>query len=162
VTVGMSSGGMWFSGAAAPWLSEWDRNVFAACQPSYHMKQGRDRRWQLRAVLSVPVPGHSSPLVAASVAERSNMALAASAAAALSPSSGCPEPARLVASSRPAAVVTPEPAMPDTPTPAELAAALADPTVLDAVQAALAKRRAVRDETAQLRTLINEPGPLAA
>lgn len=25
VTVGMSKGGLWFSGAAAPWLSEWDR-----------------------------------------------------------------------------------------------------------------------------------------
>ncbi|MGP3914979.1 hypothetical protein [Nonomuraea sp. 10N515B] len=33
VTVGMNDGGMWFSGAAAPWLSEWDRMVFAACQP---------------------------------------------------------------------------------------------------------------------------------
>jgi hypothetical protein len=79
VTVGMSSGGMWFSGAAAPWLSEWDRSVFAACQPSYHMKQAPGGKWQLRAVLSVPVPGHSSPLLA-SVAERSNLALAASAA----------------------------------------------------------------------------------
>ncbi|MGJ5694332.1 hypothetical protein ACM6RM_14290, partial [Streptomyces pratensis] len=73
------SRGMWFSGAAAPWLSEWDRAVFQACQPSYHMKQGRGRRWQLRAVLSVPVPGHSSPLLASAVAERSNLALAASA-----------------------------------------------------------------------------------
>ena len=82
VTVGLNERGLWFSGAAAPWLSEWDRQVFAACQPSYHMKQGRDGRWQLRAVLSVPVPGHSSPLVAtaAAVAERSNLALAASAA----------------------------------------------------------------------------------
>ncbi|WP_371793833.1 phage minor head protein [Streptomyces albidoflavus] len=79
VTVGMNSRGMWFSGAAAPWLSEWDRAVFQACQPSYHMKQGRGRRWQLRAVLSVPVPGHSSPLLASAVAERSNLALAASA-----------------------------------------------------------------------------------
>ncbi|QKW06939.1 hypothetical protein HUT18_11575 [Streptomyces sp. NA04227] len=82
ITVGMNSRGMWFSGAAAPWLSEWDRNVFAACQPSYHMKQ-RGGRWQLRAVLSVPVPGHSSPLLATAVAERSNLALAASAAAAV-------------------------------------------------------------------------------
>lgn len=83
VTVGMNERGLWFSGAAAPWLSEWDRQVFAACQPSYHMKQGPDGRWQLRAVLSVPVPGHSSPLLATAtaVAERSNLALAASAAA---------------------------------------------------------------------------------
>ncbi|MCX4458664.1 phage minor head protein [Streptomyces sp. NBC_01728] len=82
VTVGMSDGGLWFSGAAAPWLSEWDRAVFAACQPSYHLRQGNGGQWQLRAVLTVPVPGHSSPLLAAlpAVAERSNLALAASAA----------------------------------------------------------------------------------
>ncbi len=84
VTVGMSKGGMWFSGAAAPWLAEWDRQVFQACQPSYHLKQGK-KGWQLRAVLSVPVPGHSSPLVATAVAERSNLALAASAAVAATP-----------------------------------------------------------------------------
>ncbi|MEV5677058.1 ADP-ribosyltransferase [Streptomyces sp. NPDC052179] len=80
VTVGQNSGGLWFSGAAAPWLAEWDRRVFAGCQPSYHMKQGAGGRWQLRAVLTVPVPGHSSPLLAAAVTERSNLALAASAA----------------------------------------------------------------------------------
>ncbi|WP_433856662.1 phage minor head protein [Streptomyces kronopolitis] len=82
VTVGMNKRGLWFSGAAAPWLSEWDRHVFAACQPSYHMKQGSAGRWQLRAVLTVPVPGHSSPLLATAVAERANLALAASAAGA--------------------------------------------------------------------------------
>ncbi|MFB7337765.1 phage minor head protein [Streptomyces adustus] len=84
VVCGMNSRGMWFSGAAAPWLSDWDRTVFQATQPSYHLKQGPDRRWQLRAVLSVPVPGHSSPLLAAAV-ERSNLALAASAALAEAP-----------------------------------------------------------------------------
>lgn len=47
------------------------------------MKQGGDGRWQLRAVLSVPVPGHSSPLLASTIAERSNLALAASAADAM-------------------------------------------------------------------------------
>ncbi|MEU8870448.1 ADP-ribosyltransferase [Streptomyces javensis] len=78
VTCGLSERGLWFSGAAAPWLSEWDRSVFQACQPSYHMKQGSAGKWQLRAVLSVPVPGHSSPLLASTVAERSNLALAAS------------------------------------------------------------------------------------
>jgi SPP1 gp7 family putative phage head morphogenesis protein len=77
VTVGMNERGMWFSGAGAPWLSLWDRQVWAACQPSYHMRQGRDGRWQLRAVLTVPVPGHSSPLVAA--VTRANAVLAASA-----------------------------------------------------------------------------------
>lgn len=85
VTVGLSKGGMWFSGAAAPWLSDWDRQVFLACQPSYHMRQSRTGRWQLRAVLSVPVPGHSSPYTlaasasAAAMVQRSNLALAASA-----------------------------------------------------------------------------------
>ncbi|WP_250302083.1 phage minor head protein [Streptomyces sp. A 4/2] len=80
VTVGQNAGGLWFSGAAGPWLSEWDRAVFQATQPSYHMKQGPKGKWQLRAVLSVPVPGHSSPLLATAVTERSNLALAASAA----------------------------------------------------------------------------------
>ena len=28
VTVGQNEGGLWFSGAAAPWLSDWDRAVF--------------------------------------------------------------------------------------------------------------------------------------
>lgn len=90
VTVGMNKGGMWFSGAAAPWLSEWDRHVFKACQPSYHMRQGKSG-WQLRAVLSVPVPGHSSPLVAAAVTERGNLALAASAAGLLAPTADSPD-----------------------------------------------------------------------
>ena len=79
VTVGMNAGGMWFSGAGAPWLSDWDKAVFRACQPSYHLRPRKGGGWELRAVLDVPVPGHSSPLVAA-VIERSNLALAASAA----------------------------------------------------------------------------------
>ncbi|WP_309317401.1 phage minor head protein [Streptomyces salinarius] len=85
ITVGMSKGGLWFSGAAAPWLSAWDRTVFLGCQPSYHLNQGRGGKWELRAVLSVPVPGHSSPLLAAAI-ERANMALCASAAIADGPS----------------------------------------------------------------------------
>lgn len=79
VTVGLNDRGMWFSGAAAPWLSDWDRSVFMACQPSYHLKARRGGGWELGAVLDVPNPGHPSPLVAA-VIERSNLALAASAA----------------------------------------------------------------------------------
>lgn len=79
VTVGMSGGGLWFSGAAGPWLSDWDRTVFAACQPSYHMQRAGSG-WQLRAVLTVPVPGHSSPLLATAVAERAQLALTAAAA----------------------------------------------------------------------------------
>lgn len=82
VTVGLNAGGLWFSGAAAPWLAEWDRVVFASCQPSYHMRQAKSG-YELRAVLSVPVPGHSTPLMASAVAERANMALAASAAMAV-------------------------------------------------------------------------------
>ncbi|MFF3665458.1 phage minor head protein [Microtetraspora malaysiensis] len=78
VTVGMNAGGMWFSGAAAPWLSDWDRMVFQACQPSYHMRQEAGGRWALRAVLSVPVPGHPSRLAAAAVVDRANLALTAS------------------------------------------------------------------------------------
>ncbi|WP_037824880.1 phage minor head protein [Streptomyces sp. NRRL B-1347] len=81
VTCGLSEGGLWFTGAAAPWLSEWDMRVFLACQPSYHLMQAeRGKGWELRAVLTVPVPGHSSALVAAAV-DRANLALAASAAA---------------------------------------------------------------------------------
>jgi 2'-5' RNA ligase len=89
VTVGQNSRGLWFSGAAAPWLSEWDLSVFRSCQPSYHMTQGPGGQWQLRAVLSVPVPAHSSPLKAAAhlaataVVERSNLALTATASALL-------------------------------------------------------------------------------
>lgn len=79
VTVGMSDRGMWFSGAAAPWMSEWDRSVFLATQPSYHMKKSASGSWQLRAVLAVPVPGHSSPLMAAAVTQRSQLALTAAA-----------------------------------------------------------------------------------
>lgn len=79
VTVGMNERGMWFSGAAAPWMSEWDRSVFLSTQPSYHMKKGSNGNWQLRAVLSVPVPGHSSPLLASAVVDRSNLALTAAA-----------------------------------------------------------------------------------
>lgn len=78
ITVGMNDRGLWFSGAAAPHLSSWTRTVFQACQPSYHLRQGPAGRWELRAVLSVPVPGHSSPLVAA-VVSQANLALTASA-----------------------------------------------------------------------------------
>ena len=79
VTVGMNERGMWFSGAAAPWLSEWDRSVFMSTQPSYHLRKGNSGSWQLRAVLAVPVPGHSSPLMASAVVGRAQMALTAAA-----------------------------------------------------------------------------------
>jgi len=82
VTVGMNERGMWFSGAAHPALSEWDRQVFHSLNPSYHMIQ-RGGTWQLRGILAVPVPGHSSPLLASAVIDRTNLALMASAAMAL-------------------------------------------------------------------------------
>ncbi|MFB7496080.1 phage minor head protein [Streptomyces sp. NPDC056161] len=145
VTCGLNDRGLWFSGAAAPWLSEWDRTVFTACQPSYHMRQAPDGRWQLRAVLSVPVPGHSSPLLAAAV-ERSNLALAASAAVA---------PGRDAPAAEPAGASTPPTT--DTaaqrPAPAadgleEVAAALsARPELLDGLLDALTRRQTERDET---------------
>lgn len=103
----MNEAGLWFSGASAPWLGEWDARTFRACQPSYHMRQGPGGRWQLRAVLSVPVPGHSSPLLA-SVVERSNLALAASAAAQQDTVSGHPD-----------TVSAPAPGQ-DTPSPVDL------------------------------------------
>ncbi|WP_225846900.1 ADP-ribosyltransferase [Streptomyces sp. HPF1205] len=176
VTVGMSDKGLWFSGAAAPWLSEWDRQVFAACQPSYHMKQGRDGRWQLRAVLSVPVPGHSSPLLATAVAvaERSNLALAASTAGALtvpdlsghSPDTSADRAdAGADANGRiPSGLGGHRPDNPDTPVrpgqdPAGL---LADGRFLDELLAALDRRQeqrqqAARDEAAALATSIVAP-----
>ncbi|MDX2648516.1 phage minor head protein [Streptomyces sp. PA03-1a] len=138
VTVGMNERGMWFSGAAAPWLSEWDRQVFSACQPSYHMTKGAAGRWQLRAVLSVPVPGHSSPLVATAVAERANLALAASAAALLTSED--------TVSGHPDAVSGrgPDTVSPAVETPVDhastVAALLADPSLLDALTAAIQRR----------------------
>lgn len=80
ITVSMNERGMWFSGAAAPWMSDWDRMVFTACQPSYHMRQNPNGQWSLRAVLSVPVPGHPSRLAASAVIGRAILALTAAAA----------------------------------------------------------------------------------
>lgn len=71
-------GGMWFAGAAAPWLSEWDATVFAACAPSGHWRQDRHGTWSLRAVLSVPFPGYPTALAASAmsaVIERARLAL---------------------------------------------------------------------------------------
>lgn len=74
VTVGVNDRGMWFSGAAAPWLGDWDRRVFASCAPSGHWRRERSGQWSLRAVLSVPVPGFPTRLVASAV-ERANIAI---------------------------------------------------------------------------------------
>jgi hypothetical protein len=162
VTVGMNRRGMWFSGAAAPWLSDWDRTVFMGCQPSYHMLKGADGRWQLRAVLSVPVPGHSSPLLA-SVVERGNLALAASAAAVLdNPDSvpgqradisgrlytlGADAMAGMNAGLRRHSPDTAGGHVPDTP-----AALLDDPTFLDGLSAALARRETERRQEVEAMT----------
>lgn len=147
VTVGMNKRGLWFSGAASPWMSDWDRQVFTACQPSYHMKRGSGGRWQLRAVLSVPVPGHSSPLLASAVAERANLALAASAAAALPLATETAAPATETAS-------TPQAPAPGIDT-AALVAALTDPAVLDTFADALDRRRAeTRAELARLTATV--------
>lgn len=82
ITVGMDpKRGMWFSGAAAPWMADTDKMTLLACQPSYHLQRSR-KGWELRAVLSVPVPGHSTALAASAVAERANLALTAAAAVA--------------------------------------------------------------------------------
>lgn len=76
VTVGLNDRGMWFSGVAAPWLSSWDLAVFQACQPSYHMQARTDGPgYSLRAVLSVPRPGHPSRLAASAVVDRANRVL---------------------------------------------------------------------------------------
>ncbi|PWI06521.1 hypothetical protein DIZ27_32795 [Streptomyces sp. NWU339] len=152
VTVGMNRRGMWFSGAAAPWLSSWDLSVFRACQPSYHMTQGGDGAWQLKAVLSVPVPGHPSRLAAAShlaataVVERSNLALTAAAATLPTDRSSAP----------------PEPEPQHTPTPdtapagvaSEVTAALLTPEFLDTFSAALQQRKTER--AAQQRAEIEQ------
>ncbi|MEV0016688.1 phage minor head protein [Streptomyces tendae] len=158
VTVGMNSKGMWFSGAAAPWLSDWDRTVFMGCQPSYHMKKGDSGRWQLRAVLSVPVPGHSSPLLAAAV-ERGNLALAASAAAVLdNPDTASGHGADTSGLTVPHGVVTPAhlPGQsPDTHgghAPDNVSALLDDPAFLDGLQAALARRDTERREEVEAMT----------
>ncbi|HEX2243041.1 MAG TPA: hypothetical protein VHK27_07300, partial [Gammaproteobacteria bacterium] len=74
ITVGMNRNGLWFSGAAAPWISDWDRQVFSACQPSQHVVEERGV-YSLRAVLTVPTPGFPSRLVASAVVDRANIAL---------------------------------------------------------------------------------------
>jgi len=149
VTVGMNERGMWFSGAAAPWLSEWDRTVFMATQPSYHMRKSASGNWQLRAVLAVPVPGHSSPLLASAVVERSQLALTASATVATVEDVLASVAARQEAEDQQAASATVD------VTP-ELGDGLAD-LVAAAVEAALDRReQRKRDEADELEALLAE------
>ncbi|MFF5655212.1 phage minor head protein [[Kitasatospora] papulosa] len=166
VTVGQNDGGLWFSGAAAPWLSEWDLTVFRACQPSYHMTQGSDGRWQLKAVLTVPVPAHSSPLeasdrlaaathlAATAVVERSNLALTAAAA-----NIALEAEAEAVA-----AAPAGQPATGGEQPPADMdaLAALLTPTFLDTFAAALEERQqqraTVRAEVEALTALVDPAG----
>ncbi|MGA5599630.1 phage minor head protein [Streptomyces griseoincarnatus] len=156
VTVGMNRRGMWFSGAAAPWLSDWDLNVFRSLQPSYHMTQGPGGTWQLKAVLSVPVPAHPSRLAAAAhlaataVVERSNLALTAAAAAVPDSPPSPPTPA-------PPAPAEPEPAAEPESQPArvdDLTASLLSPDFLDRFSDALVRREAER--AAQTRAEIEQ------
>jgi hypothetical protein len=144
ITVGIDpKRGLWFSGAAAPWLSQWDMSTFMACSPSYHLVKGR-KGWDFRAVLSVPVPGHPTPLVAAiaSVVERSNLAIAASAALAEPETVADPEHDR---------------AKDTVPTVDALAAAFLSPEFLDRYSDALTSRAAERErERAELDALFRE------
>ncbi|MGW2640072.1 hypothetical protein [Streptomyces sp. NPDC001348] len=146
VTVGMNEGGLWFSGAAAPWLSPWDRTVFAACQPSYHMTQGDDGRWQLRAVLSVPVPGHSSPLTAAAVVDRANLALTAATAVIDETTAG--DPLETPVEPEPEHAYTSDEARPAS-VAGEVTAALLQPAFLDQFADALKAREAERAAAAR-------------
>jgi hypothetical protein len=118
-----------------------------SCQPSYHLKKGGNGQWQLRAVLSVPVPGHSSPLLASAVAERSQLALTAAAAIAET------EPQHDRADTPPV-----ETAPHGVADPVEaLTAALLAPTFLDRFSAALASRELDRErERAELAALMAE------
>lgn len=147
VTVGMNERGMWFSGAAAPWMSEWDRSVFMATQPSYHLRKGGNGNWQLRAVLSVPVPGHSSPLMASAVVERAQLALTAAATMA--------EVEEAVAAAKVAEAATeavaPEPV-----------AAIDYDKLADALVAAMARAEDLKArEEAELAALVAEAGRMA-
>ncbi|KQV93974.1 hypothetical protein [Streptomyces sp. Root369] len=160
VTVGRNEGGLWFSGAAAPWLSPWDRTVFQTCQPSYHMTRGGDGRWQLKAVLSVPVPGHSSPLTAAAVVDRSNLALIAAAAVidettitASEPLVGKPEPEHAHVGDEASAANV-----------GEITAALLEPAFLDQFADALKTREEQRAAAAraELAELTARLAPLRA
>ncbi|MGA5033381.1 hypothetical protein ACPB8P_22815 [Streptomyces cellulosae] len=162
VTVGMNRRGMWFSGAAAPWLSDWDLTVFRSLQPSYHMTQGPGGTWQLKAVLSVPVPAHPSRLAAAAhlaataVVERSNLALTAAAAALPDAPPAPPAPAA-PAEPQP---VEPGPAAAPGDAGTELAASLLNPAFLDRFADALARREAeraaeTRAEIEQLAALVD-------
>lgn len=147
VTVGMNERGMWFSGAAAPWLSEWDRVVFKGTQPSYHMKKGPSG-WQLRAVLGVPVPGHSSPLLASAVFERAQVALTAAATMAEVEEAIDAEDARQAASEAVATV--------------DVTASLDYDRLAEAIVAATARAEAKAEaEQAELRALVAEAAKLA-
>lgn len=156
VTVGMNERGMWFSGAAHPTLSEWDRRVFMACEPSYHLRKGSNGAWQLRGVLTVPVPGHSTPMVAslaASVVERNNLALTAAA-----------QQAEVEEAISAAIKVAPvEAAQTDPFSPDATVAALDYDRLADALVAAMGRAdQRKRDDAAELEALLAEAGELMA
>ncbi|MFB8027300.1 MULTISPECIES: hypothetical protein [unclassified Streptomyces] len=121
------------------------------------MKQGAGARWQLRAVLSVPVPGHSSPLLATAVAERSNLALAASASAVLTSPDAMPGHQTDV-SGQPVSGQSPD-------VSGLLTALTADPTTLDALLTLLQQREsdqqaARKAEVEQLSAAVSAAAPV--
>ncbi|GGZ73260.1 ADP-ribosyltransferase [Streptomyces echinoruber] len=162
VTVGINERGMWFSGAAADWLSPWDGLVYRACQPSYHMTQGSDGRWQLKAVLSVPTPGHPSRLAAsgadavAAVIDRSNIAITAAAAALAEAPPADPHPKHARAAAE----------TPGVDLGALATAIIQDTGLVDALVDAFdrrqAARAAARAEADQLAALLGEPASAPA
>lgn len=165
VTVGVNERGMWFSGAAGDWLSEWDGLVFRACVPSYHMTQGSDGTWQLKAVLSVPFPGHparlaasgvdsplATPEMVAAVIDRSNIAINAAA----SFIEGPPIPPDVELEHALPANKEPQAAM----VAAAMASLLTSPVFLDGLAAALEdradQRAAMRAEMEELDALVRD------
>jgi hypothetical protein len=154
VTVGMNERGMWFSGAAHPTLSEWDRRVFMACEPSYHLKKGSNGAWQLRGVLTVPVPGHSTPMVASisGVVERNNLALTAAAQEA--------EIEEAIAAARQLTADTLPALVHETPAPAPV---IDYDRLADAMVAAMVRAEARKlDEAAELEALLAEAAEISA
>ncbi|MDN3056855.1 phage minor head protein [Streptomyces sp. SRF1] len=153
VTIGQNENGMWFAGAANPKLDAWDKAVFRACQPSYHMRMGPDGRWQVRGLLDVPQPGHSSPLLATAITEHVTLAASESGAPTsvdtMPGHAGQPADTSGQPVSGQVADTSGQPVSASALDASALAAALADPVVLDGLAAALERRETARAEAAR-------------
>ncbi|MFF5668808.1 phage minor head protein [Streptomyces hygroscopicus] len=153
VTIGQNENGMWFAGAANPKLDAWDKAVFRACQPSYHMRMGPDGRWQVRGLLDVPQPGHSSPLLATAITEHVTLAASESGASTSADTTpghaGQPVDTSGQPMSGQATDTSGQPVSASALDASALAAALADPVVLDGLAAALERRETARAEAAR-------------